>query len=192
MNHQTKPMQHPMLGIAFHMMRVVMSVKRYFRNIDEEIGLSGLKSGDVVLDFGCGPGFNTIPAAQKVGSQGKVYALDVHPKAIAIIEREKRKHGLHNIETLVSDCGIPLEDQTVDIVYLHNTLPLITHKKEVLREIRRVLKVHGRLSYMSRKGSRMARDATMNDQDVREYLETELHFQLVQENKGQFIFKRKQ
>lgn len=176
-------------------MRMVMSLRKHFRNIDKEIGLAGLKPGDAVLDFGCGPGFNTIPAAQQVGSRGKVYALDVNANAITIVEKEMRKHGLDNIETLISDCYIPLEDQTVDIVYLHNTLPLITRKKEVLREIWRVLKVHGKLSYMSRKLSRVARvvgDAKMNDQDVREYLETELHCQLVQKDNGHFIFERKQ
>jgi hypothetical protein len=31
----------------------------------------------------------------------------------------------------------------------------------------------------------------MNDQDVREYLETELHCQLVLESNGQFIVERK-
>jgi len=191
LNHQMKPMQHPMMGIAFTMMRVVMSLRKYFRNIDKEIRLSGLKSGDVVLDFGCGPGFNTIPAAQKVGVQGKVYTLDASPNAIAIAEKEMRKHDLNNIETLLSDCDIPLEDQSVDIVYLHNTLPLITRKKEVLREIQRVLKVAGKLSYMSRKGSRVGGHTTMNHEEVREYLETELHFQLVRENNGQFIFERK-
>jgi hypothetical protein len=49
--------------------------------------------------------------------------------AIAIIDKEMRKHGLDNIETLVSDCDIPVEDRSVDIVYLHNMLPLITRKK---------------------------------------------------------------
>jgi ubiquinone/menaquinone biosynthesis C-methylase UbiE len=192
MNQKTKPAQHPMSGIAFNLMRMVMSLRKRFRNIDKEIGLAGLKPGDVVLDFGCGLGFNTIPAAQQVGSRGKVYALDVNPSAIAIVEKKMRKHGLDNIEMLISDCNIPLEDQTVDIVYLHNTLPLITRKKEVLREIWRVLKVHGNLSYMSRKLSRATGDVTMKDQDVREYLETELHCQLVLEDNGHFIFERKQ
>jgi len=36
----------------------------------------GIKSGQSVLDFGCGSGTYTIPVAKIVGKQGKVYALD--------------------------------------------------------------------------------------------------------------------
>lgn len=192
MNYQAKTTQQPMSGISFNVMRWIMSLRKRFRNIDEEIRLAGLKAGDVVVDFGCGLGFNTIPAAQIVGVRGKVYALDISPDAIAVIMKEMRKNCLNNIETLLSNGEIPLEDQTVDIVYLHNTLPLIVRKKEALREIQRVLKVHGKFSYMSRKVSRTLGNNSMNNQSVREYLETELHCQLIQEKNGHFIFERKQ
>jgi len=36
----------------------------------------GIKKGDVVLDFGCGAGHYTIPAAKVVSEEGKVYAMD--------------------------------------------------------------------------------------------------------------------
>ena len=36
----------------------------------------GIKKGQTVLDFGCGYGAYTIPVAEIVGEQGRVYALD--------------------------------------------------------------------------------------------------------------------
>jgi len=36
----------------------------------------GVKPGQIVLDFGCGVGHYTIPAAKVVGKNGKVYGLD--------------------------------------------------------------------------------------------------------------------
>ncbi|MBE9483077.1 MAG: hypothetical protein IMY88_05280, partial [Chloroflexi bacterium] len=36
----------------------------------------GIKRGQKVLDFGCGSGNYTIPAARIVGEQALVYALD--------------------------------------------------------------------------------------------------------------------
>ena len=37
----------------------------------------GLQAGNFMADIGCGPGFFTIPAAEIVGPNGKVYAADM-------------------------------------------------------------------------------------------------------------------
>jgi len=50
--------------------------------------LTGAKRGNIILDYGCGIGFNTIPAAEIVGREGTVYALDVHPLAIKSVEKK--------------------------------------------------------------------------------------------------------
>ena len=46
----------------------------------------GIKSGFHILDYGCGPGNYSIVAAQLVGNSGKVYALDIHPLGIKIVQ----------------------------------------------------------------------------------------------------------
>ena len=43
---------------------------------------TGIKRGKTVLDFGCGSGTYTIPAAKIVGKEGKVYALDKDKKVL--------------------------------------------------------------------------------------------------------------
>ena len=40
-----------------------------------------LKQGETIADFGCGTGYFSIPLAQKIGEEGKVYSLDVAGKA---------------------------------------------------------------------------------------------------------------
>ena len=77
--------EKPVSNIHFKMMVNVMSVVKNIRNIKTEIIRSGIKKGSHVLDYGCGPGFCTIPAAKIVGPQGVIYALDIHPSAIKII-----------------------------------------------------------------------------------------------------------
>ena len=37
---------------------------------------TGITTGHTVLDFGCGAGNYTIPAAKEVGPRGTVYAVD--------------------------------------------------------------------------------------------------------------------
>jgi ubiquinone/menaquinone biosynthesis C-methylase UbiE len=185
-----KNKQKPMPWFAFKIMSLIMNIKKKFRNIDEEISLAGMQTGDYILDFGCGLGFNTFPAAQKVGNNGKVFALDINPHAIKIIREKSKNSNLKNIETILSDCDTHLEDRKVDIVYLHNTLPLVKDKQRVLDEISRVLKVGGKLSYMSRTFSRVAGGDSMNDERLKNNLEADDKFKLARENKGHLVFEK--
>ena len=179
-----------MLWFAFKIMSFIMNIKKKFRNIDEEISLAGIQTGDYILDFGCGLGFNTFPAAQKVGNNGKVFALDINPRAIKMIREKSKNSNLKNIETILSDCATNLEDRKLDIVYLHNTLPLVKDKQRVLDEISRVLKVGGKLSYMSRTFSRVAGKDSMNGERLKNNLETDSKFKLIREKNGHLIFKK--
>ena len=51
----------------------------------EVLEKAGIERGQIVLDFGCGSGTYTLPAARIVGSEGKVYALDKDKKALAVL-----------------------------------------------------------------------------------------------------------
>ncbi|MFN5102981.1 MAG: class I SAM-dependent methyltransferase [Planctomycetota bacterium] len=101
--------------------------------------------GDV-LEFGCGYGTFTIPAAQRI--RGTVYAIDIEPEMLAITGAKAKAVGAENIELLQRDFvvdGSGLADRTVDYVMLFNIL----HAQErmaLLREARRVLRPHGKLA----------------------------------------------
>jgi SAM-dependent methyltransferase len=103
--------------------------------------------GDV-LEFGCGYGTFTIPAAITV--RGKVYALDIEPEMLAINKAKADAAGLHNIELIQRDfvaAGTGLADGTVDYVMLFNIL----HAEErmaLLREAWRVLRPSGKLAIL--------------------------------------------
>ncbi len=174
--------------ITFKIMTAIMSVRKLFRNIADEIKYVGIEPGYHILDFGCGPGFNTIPAAKIIGSNGTIYALDLHKQAADIIKKKAEKHKLKNIETIISDCETGLDDNTIDVVYLHNTLPLIKNKENVLDEIHRILKPDGKLSYMSRSISRIKGDDSMNDKQLTQYLEAENRFKLIKNKNNHLIF----
>ena len=167
-----------------------MSLRKRFRNIDDEITLAEIKQGDFILDYGCGPGYNTIPASRKIGNTGKVFALDISSDAIKSIEEKKKKYNLQNIETILSDCKINLKNKSIDIVYLHNTLPIVKNKKEVLDEIFRVLKIGGRLSYMSRFICRITGNDSMNNKQLTKHLTSDNKFKLMKSKKGHLIFKK--
>ncbi len=62
----------PIANFIFLMATIIMRIQGFFRNKKVEVSLTGAKRGDVILDYGCGIGFNTIPAAEIVGKEGIV------------------------------------------------------------------------------------------------------------------------
>ena len=141
--------EKPVSNTHFRMMVNIMSVVKNIRNIKKEIFRSGVEEGSHVLDYGCGPGFSTIPAAKIVGSQGIIYALDIQPLSVKIIEKKIEKHSLKNVKTILTDNGTGLPDESVDVVLLFNVIFSIKDKEKLIDELHRVLKKGGVISVVN-------------------------------------------
>ncbi|MEA1897409.1 MAG: class I SAM-dependent methyltransferase [Bacteroidota bacterium] len=141
--------EKPVSNIHFKMMVNIMSVVKNIRNIKKEIVRSGIKEGSHVLDYGCGPGFSTIPAAKIVGSQGMIYALDIHPLSVKIIEKKIKKHNLKNVKTILTGNGTGLPGESIDVVLLFNVIFSINDKEKLIDELHRVLKKGGVISIVN-------------------------------------------
>jgi ubiquinone/menaquinone biosynthesis C-methylase UbiE len=113
-------------------------------NILKEVGI---KPGFRVLDYGCGPGSYIIPLAELVGESGKVYALDIHPLAIRKVQDIASKKQLTNVKTILSDCKTGLPDNSLDVVLLYDIFHHLSEPDLILKELRRVLKLDGVLSF---------------------------------------------
>jgi ubiquinone/menaquinone biosynthesis C-methylase UbiE len=113
-------------------------------NILKEVGI---KPGFRVLDYGCGPGGYIIPLAELVGESGKIHALDIHPLAIQKVKDIASKKQLANVETILSDCQTGLPDNSLDVVLLYDIFHHLSDPDEVLKELHRILKPDGILSF---------------------------------------------
>lgn len=136
-----------MSNFDFQFMSLGYKFRDFFlprRNILKEVGI---KPGFQVLDYGCGPGGYVIPLAELVGESGKIYALDIHPSAIRKVQGIASKKQLANVETILSDCQTGLPDNTLDAVLLYDAFHHLSDPDVVLREIHRVLKPDGILSF---------------------------------------------
>jgi ubiquinone/menaquinone biosynthesis C-methylase UbiE len=139
-------MNKPMSDFDFRFMSFGFKFRDLFlprENILKEVGI---KPGFYILDYGCGAGSYTIPAAQLVGNSGKVYALDIHPLAIQRVQSIAVKKHLTNIEAILSDCATGLPANNLDVVLLYDTFHSLNDPNCVLDEIYRTLKPNGVLS----------------------------------------------
>jgi SAM-dependent methyltransferase len=103
------------------------------------------KPGAAILDIGCGSGYPALAAAAAVRPSGKVTAIDVSPKMVARTAARAAADGLDNINVLEMDAeDLRFADETFDAVTDVCALMFSPNPERTVREIRRVLKPHGR------------------------------------------------
>lgn len=108
---------------------------------------AGLSEREVVLDLGSGGGIDTVLAAQRVGSTGRVIGLD------ALAEMCDRAREAAEAAGVAPWCelregemeAIPLPDESVDVVISNGVINLSPRKSRAFAEITRVLRPGGRI-----------------------------------------------
>lgn len=98
-----------------------------------------------LVEFGCGYGHFTLPAARI--AQGPVFALDIEPEMVRTTERKVREAGLDNVSVELRDFverGTGRPDASVDYAMLFNILH-IEDPVGLLEEARRILVPGGRV-----------------------------------------------
>lgn len=139
-----------------------------------------LRPGQTVLDFACGPGAYVPETAGRVGPQGKVLALDVHPLAVDAVRRIASRRGFAHVETILSDGKTGLPDQSVDAVLLYDAFHDFEEPQTVLAELNRVLKKEGILSFS---------DHHLGDGELRSRVTQGGWFQLARRGKRTYTFR---
>jgi ubiquinone/menaquinone biosynthesis C-methylase UbiE len=148
----------------------------------------GIRRGQTVLDFGCGSGTYTIPAAKIVGEQGKVYALDKDKKALDELMQRAKSAGLENIERIDTsgELTIDLPDESVGVVLLFDVFhsyyfPQAGDRRKLLGEIYRVMKTSAFISVWPKHMESETEDEIKN---ANFRLEKELSEMLIHDNKN--------
>jgi SAM-dependent methyltransferase len=102
--------------------------------------------GQTVLDLGCGTGFDTLLAAQRVSSNGKAIGVDMTHEMVSKGRANSDALGLTNVELILCEIEtLPLADSSVDLVISNGVFNLCPDKARVLDEVFRVLKPGARL-----------------------------------------------
>src|SRR5262245_27711844 len=109
--------------------------------------LAELHAGELVLDLGSGGGMDVLLSAQRIGTTGKAFGLDMTDEMLELARRNAAEAGVSNVEFLKGEIeAIPLPDSTVDVVISNCVINLSRDKRKVLAEAYRVLKPGGRFA----------------------------------------------
>ena len=124
--------------------------RRKIQSPDAIIKRSGIKSRMKILEIGCGSGAFTTFIARVVGSNGKVYALDIQSGMLEQLKNKLSKPENKDINNIVlklaSAYDLPFSDNSLDLVYMVSVFQEIPDTTKALEEIKRVLKPGGILA----------------------------------------------
>ena len=150
-------MDVPKGTFKFQRMSWMLTLRDLLVPPEEILSEVGIQPGFQILDYGCGTGSFTFEAAQRVGPQGKVYALDIHPRALEKIHKGALKKGLPNIETVLTSCITRVDPGSINVVLFYYLLHWLTDPDCILKELQRVMKSDGILSF---------RDPYMEEEEI--------------------------
>ena len=174
-------MDKPMSSVGFKFMNFAFRVRDLLQSRMDVLQEAGIEPGFCVLDYGCGPGSYVVPLAQLVGASGQIYALDIHPLAVKEVQNKASLKAIKNLKTINSDCSTGLPDGKVDVVLLYDIFHDLSRPDDVPRELNRVLKPDGTLSFS---------DHHMKEKDIRTRVTNTGLFTLLTKGKKTYHFSK--
>jgi len=114
---------------------------------DRALGVLGVGPGQVVADVGAGSGYYTIRLARRVAPGGTVYATDIQPQMLALLEKRlarERVTGVIPVLATLDDPGLP--EGRLDLILMVDVYHELSRPQQTVRQLKRALKPGGRLA----------------------------------------------
>lgn len=124
------------------------SVRKWLMEPLKQLRIADIQPGQTILEVGCGTGFFTIPAAQMVGDQGYIVAMDASSGFLKEVAKKVQKTNLKNVRIMQRDAlNTGLETGSIDKVLLFGVIPFpLLPLDKLLPEMHRVLKPNATMS----------------------------------------------
>ena len=108
-----------------------------------------VKESNVVADLGAGSGHHTVRLSKLVGPKGKVYAVDIQPQMIAMMQKRLKQEMITNVQTILNTEKDPkLPAKSIDMILMVDVYHELSYPYEVTVELVKALKPGGRLVFV--------------------------------------------
>ncbi|MDR3632068.1 MAG: methyltransferase domain-containing protein [Desulfocapsaceae bacterium] len=119
-----------------------------FCGVGNPFAIGRIERGDLVLDIGCGAGFDVWVASRLIGENGRAFGVDLTAEMVAKAQANLASVQAANAEIrLVASEQLPFADAFFDVVISNGVINLSPDKPRLFSEINRVLKTGGRLQF---------------------------------------------
>ncbi len=106
------------------------------------VNFAQIKKGDYVLDLGCGSGVETYIAADLTDENGLVLGIDMLEEMLELAKKGKRQNNFY-LKSYIEK--LPIKSNSFDVIISNCVINLSNNKKQIFKEIFRILKKNGRL-----------------------------------------------
>ena len=119
---------------------------------DEVVANMSLNPNDVVADIGAGSGYFSFRIAKLV-PDGKVFAVDIQPEMLQLIEGQKTQDGVNNIEGVLGEIDNPnLPPNSIDAAIMVDAYHEFSHPFEMIDGLYNALRPGGRIFLLEYRG----------------------------------------
>ncbi len=119
---------------------------------DQVIEQMKLKPADVVADIGAGTGYFSFRISRVV-TRGKVYAVDIQPEMLAVIEERKKRLKAENVIAVKdSETDAKLPENSIDVALMVDVYHEFAFPREMMLSLVKALKPGGRVVQIEYRG----------------------------------------
>lgn len=129
--------------------RVLISGRDGWQHPERVIEALEIQPGDRIAEIGAGNGYWLPWLSEAVGSEGRVYAVEVESKLVENLESFIADNGLDNVEVILGAYDDPqLPDESIDLAMTVLTYHHIEERIDYFDRLQRDLRAGGRVAHL--------------------------------------------
>jgi tRNA A58 N-methylase Trm61 len=134
----------PDLNVSNWVERFEKEGREIYDHRQKIVAAARIRSGSVVADIGSGTGLFTPMLSAATGPKGKVYAVDIVPNFLKLIEERSTQAGLRNVQTvLCTERSVELPPNSIDSAFICDVYHHFEYPQQSLASLHRALRRNG-------------------------------------------------
>ncbi len=134
----------PDLNVSNWVERFEKEGREIYDHRQQIVAAAKVRTGSVVADIGSGTGLFTPMLSGATGPQGRVYAVDIVPNFLKLIEERSTQAGLRNVQTvLCTERSVELPPNSIDSAFICDVYHHFEYPQQSLASLHRALRRNG-------------------------------------------------